>query len=73
MRETFFLNQMRVGHDVRSSPVSDFLVEGLTFEVGGRNKGRDQLKGVDGGYVVSDDVEHGYKNTLPLWAFGLTN
>ena len=72
VRETFFLNQMRVGYDVRSSPVSDFLVEGLTFEVGGRNKGRDQLKGADAGYVVSDDIEYGYKNTLPLWAFGLT-
>lgn len=72
VRETFFLNQMRVCHDVRSSPVSDFLVEGLTFEVGGKNKGRDQLKGADSGYVVSDDVEYGYKNTLPLWAFGLT-
>ena len=46
VRETFFFNQMRVGHEVLSSPVSDFLIEGKTFEVGGRRKGFDQLKGV---------------------------
>ena len=38
IRETFFLNQMRVGHDVIASPVSDFLIDDMTFEVGGKNK-----------------------------------
>jgi len=23
-------------------------------------------------YVVKDDIEYGYKNIIPLWAFGLT-
>ena len=72
MRETFFLNQMRVRHDVRSSEVSDFEIDGLTFEIGGKNKGADQLKGTDAGFVAADDIEYGYGTKLPLWAFGLT-
>ncbi|TDA86036.1 hypothetical protein E1J02_27065 [Phocaeicola dorei] len=38
IRETFFLNQMRVGHDVIASPVSDFLIDDMTFEVGGKKQ-----------------------------------
>ena len=61
-----------VGHEVLSSPVSDFLIEGKTFEVGGRRKGFDQLKGVTDGYVVADGIEYGHGHTVPLWAFGLS-
>lgn len=71
VRETFFMNQMRVVGDVMSSPVSDFLVDGMTFEIGGRKKGHKQIAGVDNGYIVKDDIESGYANVLPLWAFGL--
>lgn len=70
-RETFFFNQMRVNNAVASSPRSDFEIEGMTFEVGGRSKGQDQLRGVDNGFVVKDDIEHGYGNVVPLWTFGL--
>jgi hypothetical protein len=38
IRETFFYNQMRVNHDVVSSKISDFMIGGRTFEVGGKNK-----------------------------------
>lgn len=71
VRETFFMNQMRVVGDVMSSPVSDFLVDGMTFEIGGSKKGHKQIAGVDNGYIVKDDIESGYANVLPLWAFGL--
>lgn len=71
VRETFFLNQMRVNHLVTASPVSDFQIGEATFEVGGRSKGRDQIKGVEHGYVAKDDIERGYGNVIPLWAFGL--
>lgn len=71
VRETFFLNQMRVNHLVTASPVSDFQIGEATFEVGGRPKGRDQIKGVEHGYVAKDDIERGYGNVIPLWAFGL--
>lgn len=71
VRETFFMNQMRVIGDVMCSPVSDFLVDDMTFEIGGRKKGQKQISEVKNGYVVKDDIETGYANVLPLWAFGL--
>lgn len=71
VRETFFMNQMRVVGEVTCSPVSDFLVNGLTFEIGGKNKGKKQIADVENGYIVKDDIETGYANILPLWAFGL--
>lgn len=71
VRETFFMNQLRVVDDVMCSPVSDFLVDGRTFEIGGRKKGQKQIAEVADGFVVKDDIETGYANVLPLWAFGL--
>lgn len=71
VRETFFMNQMRVVGDVTCSPVSDFMMDGMTFEIGGRKKGQKQISDVKDGYVVKDDVETGYANVIPLWAFGL--
>ncbi len=71
IRETFFLNQLRVKHTVTASPVADFLIEGKTFEVGGRKKKNKQLRTVENAFVVKDDIEHGYLNTIPLWHFGL--
>ncbi len=72
IRETFFLNQMRVKHDVFTSPIADFLIDNKTFEVGGRNKGQKQIEGVENGYVVKDDIENGFLNVIPLWQLGLT-
>ena len=71
IRETFFFNQLRIKYDVAASPVADFLIEDKTFEVGGKSKKQKQLKDVDNGYLVKDDLELGYLNTLPLWHFGL--
>ena len=72
IRETFFYNQMRVTTDVISSRISDFEIDGRTFEVGGKNKGKRQISDVKEGYVVRDDIEFGADNIIPLWAFGLT-
>lgn len=71
IRETLFLNQIRVQHDVISSSVSDFQIDNMTFEVGGKNKKQKQLQGIESGYVVKDDIEMGYANVIPLWQFGL--
>lgn len=71
VRETFFLNQARVGHDVVASPVSDFRIGNLTFEIGGKNKGQSQVAGVEDAFAVKDDIEYGYDNVIPLWAFGM--
>ncbi|WP_321972643.1 ATP-binding protein [Paratractidigestivibacter sp.] len=72
VRETFFFNQMRVKYPVTASGQSDFEIQGATFEVGGKSKTQDQLKDVERGYVVKDDIEYGHGNVVPLWAFGLT-
>lgn len=71
VRETFFMNQLRVVNDPIVSPVSDFLVNGITFEIGGRNKKQKQIKDVENAYIVKDDIEYGSLNIIPLWQFGL--
>lgn len=40
-------------------------------EIGVRKKGQKQIAEVENGYVVKDDIEAGYANVIPLWAFGL--
>ena len=71
LRETFFFNQMRVNNDVISSSKADFVIEGRTFEVGGKGKGQKQIADSTEGYIVKDDIEAGYLNVIPLWDFGL--
>lgn len=71
VRETFFMNQTRVHNDVRSSDISDFEIDDKVFEIGGRKKGQKQIESANNGYVVKDDIESGYANVIPLWAFGL--
>ena len=72
LRETFFYSQLRVVSEVLSSPISDFSVDDITFEVGGRKKGQKQIEGAGQGYIVKDDINSGYGNIIPLWMFGLT-
>ena len=71
IRETFFLNQTRIFSDVVASPVSDFLIDDMTFEVGGKKKGQKQIQEVQKGFVVKDDIERGFMNVVPLWQFGM--
>lgn len=72
LRETIFFAWLRIEHLVSSSPVSDFEVDGLTFEIGGKNKGKKQLATLpsDKAYVVKDDTEYVFQNFIPLWMFG---
>ncbi|HCY01331.1 MAG TPA: AAA family ATPase [Bacteroidales bacterium] len=71
IRETFFFNQMRVKNEVISSKNADFNIGNYTFEVGGKNKQQNQIEKDGKSFVVKDDIEFGYLNVLPLWAFGL--
>ena len=71
IRETFFFNQMRVKNEVISSKKADFFIDNYTFEVGGKNKQQTQIEQDGKSYVVKDDIEFGYLNIIPLWAFGL--
>ena len=72
IRETFFMNQLRVKYDVITSAIADFQVNDYIFEVGGKTKGQKQIQGVENAYIVKDGIEYGYLNIVPLWQFGLT-
>lgn len=71
LRETFFFNQMSVKHEVISSKKADFVINDYTFEVGGKNKQQNQIDKNGKTFIVKDDIEYGYLNVIPLWAFGL--
>jgi predicted AAA+ superfamily ATPase len=71
VRETYFLNQMRVNNDVISSKKVDFNIEDFHFEVGCENKKQKQLEQNVKSFIVKDDIEFGYQNVIPLWTFGL--
>jgi len=71
IRETFFFNQMSVKNEVISSKKADFLIDNYTFEVGGKNKQQNQIEKNGKSFPVQDDIEYGYLNVIPLWAFGL--
>ena len=72
LRETFFINQLSQGHDLRYPKAGDFLVDKrFLFEVGGKGKKFDQIKDIPGSFLAVDDTEVGYGNRIPLWMFGL--
>ena len=71
VRETFFYNQTRLHLPVTSSKISDFQIDGCTFEVGGRKKGSRQVKDEANAFIVRDDTEFAGDRFLPLWTFGL--
>ncbi|MBQ7710945.1 MAG: ATP-binding protein [Bacteroidales bacterium] len=71
LRETFFFSQTSVQHQVSASPISDFIVDGHTFEVGGKNKKRKQVAEIKDAFVVKDDILYPHLHIIPLWMFGL--
>lgn len=71
IRETVFFNQMRVKNNVYRSEKADINIDNMTFEVGGKSKTQKQIEGLKNAYIVKDDIEYGYQNVIPLWAFGL--
>lgn len=70
MRECTFLCWTKEKYHVLGSDISDFEIEGLTFEVEGRTKGKHQLKKAEKGFVVKDNIEYAVGNEIPLWMFG---
>ncbi len=70
MRETNFLVWTSQAHKVTSSRLSDFEIDGITFEVGGRSKKGKQIKEAEVGYLVKDDLEFAAGNSIPIWMFG---
>ncbi len=71
IRESFFASSTSAKYRVNYADKGDFLVdEKYIFEVGGKNKGFMQIKDVEKSFVVTDDVEIGFRNKIPLWLFG---
>jgi predicted AAA+ superfamily ATPase len=73
IRETFFLNQLSVLHEVNfPKNKGDFIVDGkYTFEVGGKSKTRKQIIDIENSYIVSDNIDYRVENKIPIWLFGL--
>ena len=71
IRETFMLNQLQMIETVYSAENGDFKLDDMIFEVGGKGKTNKQIREVKNGFVVKDEIEHGFGTTVPLWLFGL--
>jgi predicted AAA+ superfamily ATPase len=71
IRETFFVNQLQVFHSVTASTQGDFLVNNkYIFEIGGKNKTRKQIAGLENAWIAADDIDYAHENKIPLWLFG---
>lgn len=70
MRETNFLAWTKQVCTPTSSKISDFEIDGITFEVGGKNKKGGQIKEAEVGYLVKDNLEYASGHSVPIWMFG---
>lgn len=71
LRETFFANQLSHRHKIHYTEKGDFLVdEKFTFEIGGKDKTNKQIESLANAFIVSDNIEYGFQNKIPLWLFG---
>jgi len=71
IRETFFYNQINVKHKIAYPKKADFMVDNkYIFEIGGKNKTQKQIAGLENAFIVADNIEYAYKNTIPVWMFG---
>jgi predicted AAA+ superfamily ATPase len=71
IRETFFYNQVNVKHKISYPKKADFMVDNkYIFEIGGKNKTQKQIAGMKNAFIVADNIEYAYKNTIPVWMFG---
>ncbi len=71
LREVFVTSMLQSRHQLEVAKKGDFLVdEKYLLEVGGKKKSFKQIKNIQNSFVVSDDVEIGSGNKIPLWLFG---
>lgn len=71
IRESFFFNQVKALFEVGYTDKGDFSVgKRHLFEIGGKNKKYRQIANIENSYIAADDLETGFKNTIPLWLFG---
>jgi predicted AAA+ superfamily ATPase len=71
LRESFFVNQVAAYHKIELPPKADFIVDDrYIFEIGGKGKSYKQIIGQKDAYLVTDNLESGFENKIPLWLFG---
>lgn len=61
---------LNAGFDVFEPHRGDFLIDGITIEVGGRNKSAKQVRDEASYLIAADDIEIGFGAKIPLWLFG---
>jgi len=69
-RETFFASHLKTIANITIPKKGDFSIDNITFEVGGKSKTKKQILHIKNSFLVKDDIEYGYQNTIPLWHFG---
>ena len=71
IRETFFMQNLAHNHELSLPGKGDVLVDNkYLFEIGGKNKSKKQIAHLENAFVVHDDIEVGFQNSIPLWLFG---
>lgn len=71
VRELAFIQATKnAGLDVFHSKQGDYQIDRFTFEIGGKNKNKKQLRGVEHAFIVKDDTVMAIHGMLPLVFFG---
>ena len=71
IRETFFINALSPICKLSAPKKGDFCVDDkYTFEIGGKNKGFQQIRNMANSFLALDEMEMGVGNKIPLWLFG---
>jgi predicted AAA+ superfamily ATPase len=71
LRESFFASQSAPRYRIGLPQKGDLLIDDrFSFEVGGKNKEKRQIKGSEDAYLAIDDIEVGAGKKIPLWLFG---
>ena len=72
VREVFFIRMIKnAGLKIHYSEIGDFEVNDVIFEIGGKGKGKKQIKNnLDRAFLVKDDILYGAKHEIPLYLFG---
>lgn len=71
LRETFAATMLSKDHALFSPRQGDLHIDKkITFEIGGKKKGYSQIADLPDSYVLSDNLEIGHGNKIPLWLIG---
>ncbi len=71
IRESFIVNQLQYLHKISLPQKGDLFIDDYyTFEIGGKNKKKSQIKEIENAFIVKDNIENGVQGIIPLWLFG---